>query len=163
MNLLILSLWTALSRSALLILRPSLPLQALALLLISGAIATAVAINTSILLGIYIILIYARGLLVLLAYFVALSPNQTLNTPSRSTFIISFSVILLILSQTWPRSIFRHLSQPFKDGSRRVITILTPSSGALLTIIALTLVLTIIAVVKVSSLRSGPIRPWRSN
>nr|QUQ06899.1 NADH dehydrogenase subunit 6 [Boccardiella hamata] len=163
MNLLILSLWTALSSSALLMLSPSLPLQALALLLMSGAMATAVAINTSILLGIYIILIYASGLLVLLAYFVALSPNQTLNTPSRSTSIISFSVILLILSQTWPSSMFNHLSQPFKDGSSSVITVLTPSSGALLTMIALTLVLTMIAVVKVSSLSSGPIRPWSSN
>ena len=100
MNLVILRLFIALISSALLILSPSLPLQALALLLISGAMAAMVATNTSILLGIYVILIYARGLLVLLAYFVALSPNQTLNTPSRSTSAIMTGIIIFILSQT---------------------------------------------------------------
>lgn len=163
MNLVILRLFIALISSALLILSPSLPLQALALLLISGAMAAMVATNTSILLGIYVILIYARGLLVLLAYFVALSPNQTLNTPSRSTSAIMTGIIIFILSQTWLSSLYLHIPSPFKDGTSRVITILTPSSGALLTIIALTLVLTIIAVVKVSRLSRGPIRPWRSN
>ena len=100
MNLVILRLFIALISSALLILSPSLPLQALALLLISGAMAAMVATNTSILLGIYVILIYARGLLVLLAYFVALSPNQTLNTPSRSTSATMTGIIIFILSQT---------------------------------------------------------------
>lgn len=147
-----------LRRRALLILRPSLPLQALALLLIRGAIAATVATNLSILLGIYTILIYARGLLVLLAYFVALTPNQTLNTPSRSTALIITLVIISLLTQTRPISRISHISK-LGEGNSSLITILTPSSSSLLVIIALTLVLTIIAVVKISSLRRGPIRP----
>jgi len=162
MNLIIISLLFMLGSTTLLILRSSLPLQALALLIISGATATAVAARFSILLGIYTILIYARGLLVLLAYFVALSPNQNLNTPSRFTFFSSFSIILLILFQTWPNSFMSQLSITSSQ-SNNVITVLSPFSSSLLIIIALILVLTIIAVVKVSSLRSGPIRPWRQN
>jgi hypothetical protein len=98
MNLLFISLLSILGRAALLILRPSLPLQAFALLLIRGATAATIASRFSILLGIYTILIYARGLLVLLAYFVALSPDQTLNTPSRTTTLISSSITFIILA-----------------------------------------------------------------
>lgn len=161
MNLLTASLLLTLTRRTLLILSPSLPLQALALLLIRGAIATILATRISILLGLYTILIYARGLLVLLAYFVALTPDQTLNTPSRTTSLISTLTIILLLSQTYPTSSHRHLSNT-RERARNVITILTPSASALLIIIALILVLTIIAVVKVSRVRRGPIRPWRS-
>lgn len=161
MNLLLFRLLSILGRATLLILRPSLPLQAFALLLISGATATTIASRFSILLGIYTILIYARGLLVLLAYFVALSPNQTLNTPSRFTFITASSTLLLILGLSWPNSIQSHSLNSFTSLSN-VITILTPSSASLLILIALILVLTIIAVVKVSSLRRGPVRPWSS-
>lgn len=158
MNLVLVSLFFILGRTSLLILRPSLPLQALALLLIRGATATAIASRFSILLGIYIILIYARGLLVLLAYFVALSPNQNLNFPSRFTNFSCFLVISFILLQTWPNSFFIHLSFTSSQPDN-VITILSPYSSSLLVIIALILVLTIIAVVKVSSLRAGPVRP----
>lgn len=163
MNLVLISLFFILGSASLLILSSSLPLQALALLLISGATAVAVASRFSILLGIYTILIYARGLLVLLAYFVALSPNQNLNTPSRFTTLTCFSVIFFILSQTWPNSSFLHISSSSSSQSSNVITILSPYSSSLLIMIALILVLTIIAVVKVSRLRTGPIRPWSHN
>nr|YP_010295727.1 NADH dehydrogenase subunit 6 [Polydora hoplura]QYL01495.1 NADH dehydrogenase subunit 6 [Polydora hoplura] len=162
MSLLLLSLLMILGSSSLLILSSSLPLQALALLLMSGATAAAIASSFSILLGIYTILIYASGLLVLLAYFVALSPNQNLNTPSRFTFLTSLSVILFILLQTWPNSTFYQSSTSFNQ-SNNVITILSPYSSSLLIMIALMLVLTMIAVVKVSSLSTGPIRPWSQN
>ena len=162
MNLLLFSLLVILGSSSLLILRSSLPIQALALFLIRGATAATIASRFSILLGIYTILIYARGLLVLLAYFVALSPNQNLNTPSRFTFLTSFSAIIFILLQTWPNSSLYHSSTNFTQ-TNNVITILSPYSSSLLIIIALILVLTIIAVVKVSRLRTGPIRPWRQN
>ena len=158
MSLLFIRLLATLGRAALLILRPSLPLQAFALLLIRGATAATVASRFSILLGIYTILIYARGLLVLLAYFVALSPNQTLNTPSQSTNLILFSTIILILASARPRSNQSHLFDTSLAPSN-VITVLTPSSASLLILIALILVLTIIAVVKVSSLSRGPVRP----
>ena len=159
MNLIILSLLIVLISSALLILRPSLPLQALALLTIRITIATILGSTISTLIGIYTVIIYARGLLVLLAYFVALSPNQTLNFPSRVSSITTTTIRILVLSQTLP--INRHVSFPTTEASN-LITILTPALSSLLTAIALILVLTIIAVVKVSSLRSGPIRPWTS-
>ena len=65
-----------------------------------GATAVIIACKISILLGVYTILIYARGLLVLLAYFVALSPNQNLNTPARLLFFVSLVVVALIAIQT---------------------------------------------------------------
>jgi hypothetical protein len=158
MNLIIISLLIILGRVILLILRSSLPIQALALLLISGARATVIAVGFSILLGIYTILIYARGLLVLLAYFVALSPNQNLNSPSRTTVVSLIITSIFIISQTRSNSSLLHLSL-VRNYTNNVITILSPYSSSLLIIIALILVLTIIAVVKVSRISSGPVRP----
>lgn len=162
MNLIIISLLIILGRVILLILRSSLPIQALALLLISGARAIVIAVGFSILLGIYTILIYARGLLVLLAYFVALSPNQNLNSPSRTTVVSLIITSIFIISQTRSNSSLLHLSL-VRNYTNNVITILSPYSSSLLIIIALILVLTIIAVVKVSRISSGPVRPWSHN
>lgn len=162
MNLIIISLFIILTSVTLLILRSSLPIQALALLLIRGATARAIASRLSILLGIYTILIYASGLLVLLAYFVALSPNQNLNAPSRYTIILSTSIIFYILLQTFPNSSSSQLSLRYNQ-TNNVISVLSPYSSSLLIIIALILVLTIIAVVKVSRISSGPVRPWSRN
>jgi len=159
MNLITLSLLVALISSALLILSPSLPLQALALLTIRITIATILGAIISTLIGIYTVIIYARGLLVLLAYFVALSPNQTLNYPSRLSSLTTASTRALILSQTLPINRYINFSN---EGTSNLITILTPALSSLLTVIALILVLTMIAVVKVSRLRRGPIRPWTS-
>jgi len=159
MNLITLSLLIALTSSALLILSPSLPLQALALLTIRITIATILGAIISTLIGIYTVIIYARGLLVLLAYFVALSPNQTLNYPSRLSSLTTASTRALILSQTLPINRYINFSD---EGTSNLITILTPALSSLLTVIALILVLTMIAVVKVSRLRRGPIRPWTS-
>lgn len=156
MNLITLSLLVALISSALLILSPSLPLQALALLAIRITIATILGAIISTLIGIYTVIIYASGLLVLLAYFVALSPNQTLNYPSRLSSLTTASTRALILSQTLPINRYINFSD---EGTSNLITILTPTLSSLLTVIALILVLTIIAVVKVSRLRRGPIRP----
>lgn len=156
MNLITLSLLIALTSSALLILSPSLPLQALALLTIRITIATILGAIISTLIGIYTVIIYARGLLVLLAYFVALSPNQTLNYPSRLSSLTTASTRALILSQTLPINRYINFSN---EGTSNLITILTPALSSLLTVIALILVLTMIAVVKVSRLRRGPIRP----
>lgn len=156
MNLITLSLLVALISSALLILSPSLPLQALALLTIRITIATILGAIISTLIGIYTVIIYARGLLVLLAYFVALSPNQTLNYPSRLSSLTTASTRALILSQTLPINRYINFSD---EGTSNLITILTPALSSLLTVIALILVLTMIAVVKVSRLRRGPIRP----
>ena len=162
MNLILTRTLCILARATLLVIRTSLPLQALALLMIRGATAVIIACKVSILLGIYTILIYARGLLVLLAYFVALSPNQTLNTPARLSFFVSLTVVALVIIQTWPSSSLFHLTPAGKHSSN-VVTILTPYSSSLLIVIALVLVLTMVAVVKSSSVSSGPVRPWRSN
>ena len=80
MNLILTRALCTLARAVHLVIRASLPLQALALLTMRGATAVIVACKASILLGVYTILIYARGFLVSLAHFVALSPYQTLNT-----------------------------------------------------------------------------------
>nr|WEG23717.1 NADH dehydrogenase subunit 6 [Polydora cf. ciliata DS-2023] len=162
MNLMMISLLIILGSVMLLILSSSLPMQALALLLMSGASATVMATGFSILLGIYTILIYASGLLVLLAYFVALSPNQNLNSPSRMTVGFLMITSIFIISQTSSNSSLLHLSL-IANHTNNVITVLSPYSSSLLIMIALMLVLTMIAVVKVSSVSSGPVRPWSHN
>lgn len=145
--------------TSILIASTSLPLQAFALFFISILIASISGMTLSPLIGIYIVLIYSRGLLVLLAYFVALSPDQTLNTPSPSFFLSIALIIIFFISLT---SINLSRSQNFSlfDTSSNIITILNPSCIRFLITIGLVLILTMVTVIKILSLRRSPIRPW---
>jgi hypothetical protein len=158
MFIIISSLFIALIRAMFLMLRASLPLQGLSILIIRISVATFVGSSISPLLGIYVVLIYSRGLLVLLAYFIALSPNQTLNFPS-ALFIASLLITAFILiSGIFTLKPNNHFSG---DGLNftPAFALLNTSHSALLISIGLILILTIVAVVKVTRLRSKPIRP----
>ena len=158
MLILIFTLLITLFSTSLLIFSSSLPLQALCLFLIRLSVAGVVGSTISPLIGIYIVLIYSRGLLVLLAYFVALSPNQTLNIPSSPTLLVILFSIFILSALTFPSLSYLHI---FNSNSQSfsLVTILTPSRIALLSIIGTILILTIVAVVKILRISSKPIRP----
>jgi len=158
MIILALTTISILMRASVLLLRTSLPFQAFSLFFIRVSIAMFSGRSLSPLIGIYIVLIYSSGLLVLLAYFVALSPNQTLNAPPLNltfSFLLSF---IAFLSFTFMASSRIQLPTLFSRPST-IISILAPSSLSLLLMIGLVLILTIITVIKILRLRSKPIRP----
>lgn len=150
----------SLIRVTFLILRPSLPLQGLSLFLLRISVATFSGTIISPLLGVYTVLIYSRGLLVLLAYFIALSPNQTLNTPSLLFIFRTLFLITALTFQIFPYYSVRHSPRNFLFSSS-ITAALNPTLSSLLISIGVILILTIIAVVKVTSLRRKPIRPWK--
>lgn len=162
MTIVFLRLFIVLLSSSLLALATSLPFQAISLLILSLTVATRIGRVASPLLGVYIVLIYSRGLLVLLAYFITLSPNQTLNSPPSVFLIIICSIIILALAQTYTHSIKSQVFN-FSIESSSVITILNPSSSILLVMIGVILIITIISVVKILSVSRKPIRPWTTN
>jgi NADH-ubiquinone oxidoreductase chain 6 len=101
-----------------------------------------------------IFLIYVGGMLVIFAYFVALTPNQQTNEvlllPSISVFIIT--IIILISSNSAIK-----ISQ---SSIKNTNTFYLPDNLQLLLILALILLFTIIVVVKLVTNNKGPLRPF---
>lgn len=99
-------------------------------------------------------LIYIGGILVMFAYFVALSPNQQINklfiTPSLIFIISIFTVILYI--QVYPR-----ITPTFQF---LINTFYTNINISLLILLAIILFLTIVVVVKIVTNNKGPLRPF---
>lgn len=99
-------------------------------------------------------LIYIGGILVMFAYFVALSPNQQINklsiTPSLIFIISIFTVILYI--QVYPR-----ITPTFQF---LINTFYTNINTSLLILLAIILFLTIVVVVKIVTNNKGPLRPF---
>lgn len=99
-------------------------------------------------------LIYIGGILVIFAYFVALSPNQQINkisiTPSL-IFIISMFIAIIYI-KVYPRitTTFQFL----------INTFYTNINIPLLILLAIILFLTIVVVVKIVTNNKGPLRPF---
>lgn len=110
--------------------------------------------------AIIIFLVYIGGILIIFAYFSALTPNQTLNfSPLLFTFIPLFTTLLLLLSnmQLFTPAPFQ-LTLPL---TLAPITILyTPRNCLLLLRIALILLLILVIVVKITNITKGPLRPF---
>nr|AVW86090.1 NADH dehydrogenase subunit 6 [Levensteiniella iris] len=107
-----------------------------------------------------IFLVYVGGMLVMFAYFTALTPNQPLIFPPLlSAFLLLMTTLLLILTFKTPL-----MSSPFSlvyPLYTHPITILyTPSNCLLLLSLASILFLILVVVVKITNISSGPLRPF---
>lgn len=150
----ILSIIVLLSSSILL--APNPITAALRLLAISIIVATTYAITTSTWLAIIVFLVYVAGILVIFAYFVAITPNQQI--------IISANPILLltIFTSSIIYSIIRLSNFTSIDKSIKMLFIYSNNNPATLLILALVLLLTIVVVVKISRQSKGPLRSFIS-
>lgn len=156
MSLLLLTASAISLASTLLLILSPLPIG-LWILLLSLIFSLSISISTSSWFGLIFFLIYVGGLLVIFAYFVALSPNQQLAISSPIIFffftcLITFSILYhnylisspLITSPIFPpHLIFYSLN-----------------NAPILIAIALLLFLTLVAVVKIARRVEGPLRPF---
>lgn len=129
------------------------------ILLLTFSIAGIFSFSISSWLGIFTLLIYVGGLLVIFAYFIALAPNQIFEVKTiflSSLFLFfSFSVFLISVKSLFPIT----LQTPAT--SYPLYALLTHSNMTLFIILALILFLTLIAVVKIRTFSSGPLRSWK--
>ena len=126
----------------------------LSILFLALVITVSTSSFSSSWLAFLIFLIYISGILVLFAYFVSLTPNQQPNTNIIIYIISPLSSLLFIF-------ILINCKHPINFVSNWDISeIYNTANRLILIIIALTLLLTIIIVVKLSTLTKGPLRPF---
>ena len=153
---LLISLNLALSLSILLATTPLI--LGLWILLLTFSIARTFYFFLSSWLAIFTALIYIGGLLVIFAYFVALAPNQVFEIKLiliSSTFLTSSFLALLYFS-TPVIPTFLSTSQP----TLYISSLLSMTNSSIFITLAFILLLALIAVVKITSSPSGPLRPW---
>ena len=138
------------------ILAPNPMTAALCLLAISILIATVFATSTSTWLAIIVFLVYVAGVLVIFAYFVAITPNQQIILSTNPL------ILLTILLTTLTYSITKIFNFTTVDKSIKIIFFYTDLNPITLLFLALILLLTIVIVVKVSSQSKGPLRSFIS-
>lgn len=138
------------------ILAPNPMTAALCLLAISILIATVFATSTSTWLAIIVFLVYVAGVLVIFAYFVAITPNQQIILSTNPLLLLSILLITLTYSIT---KIFNFTTV---DKSIKIIFFYTDLNPVTLLFLAVILLLTIVIVVKVSSQSKGPLRSFIS-
>lgn len=106
--------------------------------------------------GILIFLIYVGGLIVIFSYFTALVPNQQINLRQIIKIVLISLVQFIILIGPI------YFYQPFSlTPSSPLSTLYANEHLPFLFYFALLLFFTLIAVVKVSSQDSGPLRPFK--
>nr|QVX31188.1 NADH dehydrogenase subunit 6 [Pelagomacellicephala iliffei] len=109
--------------------------------------------------AIIIFLIYIGGMLVMFAYFSALTPNQPLNISiSFLTMSISFLCLSLFTSLSFPTI---PNPTPLTPSPLSPMTMLfTPLNSYLLLFLASALFLILVAIVKIMNTTMGPLRPF---
>lgn len=150
----ILSIIVLLSSSILL--APNPITAALRLLAISIIVATTYAMTTSTWLAIIVFLVYVAGILVIFAYFVAITPNQQIMISANPILLLTIFTSSLIYS------IIRLSNFTSIDKSIKILFIYSNNNPATLLILALVLLLTIVVVVKISRQSKGPLRSFIS-
>nr|BDQ43620.1 NADH dehydrogenase subunit 6 [Pithemera bicincta]BDQ43945.1 NADH dehydrogenase subunit 6 [Pithemera bicincta] len=120
-------------------------------LLLSAALATSMSSWYAFL----VFLIYVGGMLVMFAYFLALTPNQQMPTTSNfmylTTTIITLTTVMLLT-----KTKISIPSDTFQDNTY----LYSMSTAPMLILLALILLLTMVIVVKLTSRSSGPLRPF---
>lgn len=123
-------------------------------LLIALSLAIIYGLTLSSWIAFLLFLIYVRGILVIFAYFVALSPNQQINKfiviPS-ITFLLTVTMAIIWIN------IYPNISPTFQY---LINTFYTNINIPILIIIAIILFLAIVVVVKIVTNNKGPLRPF---
>jgi len=125
------------------------------ILIISLVLATTFAYTLRSWFAFLVFLIYVGGILVIFAYFLALTPNQQISSINiwfhSIISILTFSVVSYISNVKLPIII------QFYQGNTSLYLYRT---SPFLIILAVILLLTIIVVVKITSRSRGPLRPF---
>lgn len=124
------------------------------ILLIALSLAIIYGLTLSSWIAFLLFLIYVRGMLVIFAYFVALSPNQQIN---KFIIIPSITFILVVtLAIIWT-NLYPNIAPTYQY---LINTFYTNINTPILIIIAIILFLAIVVVVKVVTNNKGPLRPF---
>lgn len=128
----------------------------ISILLIALLISILFSYSISSWIAFLIFLIYVRGILVIFAYFISLTPNLTINMPSVIRFITVSILLLITISYTLHINILTNTSH-LSCHNTLYLRLNSPS----LIIIAIILLLTIIIVIKITTYSKGPLRPFK--
>uniref|UniRef100_UPI0030FF3134 NADH dehydrogenase subunit 6 n=1 Tax=Struwela camposi TaxID=2859449 RepID=UPI0030FF3134 len=130
----------------------------LSILLYSLAISTLTAMTCSSWFGLILFIIYIGGMLVMFAYFAALSPNQMYNLPSIPLmFLVSFIITFMYLTTLDTK----YFMPSLLSSSIKMNTFLYSQEQApILIFLVILLLLALILVVKMTKHTTGPLRPF---
>nr|YP_009244967.1 NADH dehydrogenase subunit 6 [Amynthas moniliatus]AMO27091.1 NADH dehydrogenase subunit 6 [Amynthas moniliatus] len=120
-------------------------------LLLSATLATSMSSWYAFL----VFLIYVGGMLVMFAYFLALSPNQQMPTTSNVIYLVMTMVTLVFVSFITNTKI--SIPQEMHQDNMYLYSL---STAPILILLALILLLTMVIVVKLTNRSSGPLRPF---
>nr|YP_009331660.1 NADH dehydrogenase subunit 6 [Paraleonnates uschakovi]APG32411.1 NADH dehydrogenase subunit 6 [Paraleonnates uschakovi] len=116
------------------------------------SISALISMSLSSWFGLITFIIYVGGMLVMFAYFAALQPNQHITNWSWALFPLTLSIMMFSLSSKTPMNL--NLITP------KINLLLTPVNMPVFIALSLLLFLILIAVVKTSRSREGPLRPF---
>nr|QED22464.1 NADH dehydrogenase subunit 6 [Amynthas sp. SC201001-01]QED22529.1 NADH dehydrogenase subunit 6 [Amynthas sp. GZ201605-04] len=120
-------------------------------LLLSATLATSMSSWYAFL----VFLIYVGGMLVMFAYFLALTPNQQMPTTSN----IMYMFVTLITLTTVAVVTKTKISIP-QEMCQDTMFLYSLSTASIIITLALVLLLTMVIVVKLTSRSKGPLRPF---
>lgn len=126
-------------------------------LLLALSLAAVVTRTISPWFGLTIFLIYVGGMLVIFAYFAALTPNQP-HEMLKILLTLLFTITLITL----PALLLGNLSQSFTSYylSKPELTIITPWTSSVFIVVVIILFFILVSVVKVADIFKGPLRPF---
>nr|BDQ43919.1 NADH dehydrogenase subunit 6 [Metaphire sieboldi] len=120
-------------------------------LLLSATLATSMSSWYAFL----VFLIYVGGMLVMFAYFLALTPNQQMPTTSNIFYMLMTLFTLTTVATLTNMKIF--IPQEYNQDTPYLYAL---STAPMLIVLALILLLTMVIVVKLTNRSKGPLRPF---
>ena len=152
--ILVISLRTTIVLSILLTINPAT--LSIWLILSAVTLSMTMSLSSSSWFGLILFLIYVGGILVIFSYFVAIQPNQRLE--------IKPPIIAAIFTTSALTELFTHQPKTLcslpPTSPTSPFLLITPPSLIILFILATILFLALIAAVKISKRKEGPLRPF---